>query len=123
MEILSKAATMAERRAERALSVLGLTYPQYCLLVEVKRSGEGTPLGVIADSMRCSRGNLTGVADRLERDGWVERDRSKDDRRVVNIRFVNTPANEARWDQAQAIVKGVSPKLPPEVEAYLTGIA
>ncbi|HEY3366404.1 MAG TPA: hypothetical protein VGK74_15215 [Symbiobacteriaceae bacterium] len=30
---------------------------------------------------------MTGVADRLERDGWLVRERTREDRRVVHIRL------------------------------------
>jgi DNA-binding MarR family transcriptional regulator len=60
--------------------------PQYQLLLAAM-GGDATTLGSLADELNCSRGNLTGVADRLERDGWLVRERSTEDRRVVNIRL------------------------------------
>lgn len=75
--------TLVEKRCHRFLvKRFGLTVPQYRLLVAAAE-GKAETLGALADDLSCSRGNLTGVVDRLERDGWVTRDRDRDDRRVV----------------------------------------
>lgn len=75
--------TLIEKRCHRFLvKRFGLTVPQYRLLMAAAE-GKAETLGALADDLNCSRGNLTGVVDRLERDGWVTRDRDRDDRRVV----------------------------------------
>lgn len=75
--------TLVEKRCHRFLvRRFGLTMPQYRLLMAAAE-GKAETLGALADDLSCSRGNLTGVVDRLERDGWVTRDRDRDDRRVV----------------------------------------
>jgi DNA-binding MarR family transcriptional regulator len=60
--------------------------PQYLLLLAAMY-GEATTLGSLADELNCSRGNLTGVADRLDCGGWLVGERSTEDRRVVNLRL------------------------------------
>jgi len=85
-------ADLVEKRCHRFLSrKYGLTMPQYQLLLAAMY-GDATTLGSLADELNCSRGNLTGVADRLERDGWLVRERSTEDRRVVNIRLTEKGA-------------------------------
>jgi len=87
LPLLQTIADLVEKRCHRFLSRnYGLTMPQYQLLLAAMY-GEATTLGSLADELNCSRGNLTGVADRLERDGWLVRERSTEDRRVVNIRL------------------------------------
>lgn len=78
---------MIEKRCHRFLSGrYGLTWPQYRLLMAAA-SGQASTLGELAEDVNCSRGNLTGVTDRLERDGWLARERDSDDRRVVTLRL------------------------------------
>lgn len=87
LPMLQTISALVEKRCHRFLTrQFGLTMPQYMLLLAAT-SGEATTLGALADDLNCSRGNLTGVADRLERDGWLVRERSTKDRRVVNIRL------------------------------------
>ncbi|MBY6277050.1 MAG: hypothetical protein CWE10_12705 [Symbiobacterium thermophilum] len=76
--------------------------PQYQLLLAAMHGG-ATTLGSLADELNCSRGNLTGVADRLERDGWLVRERSTEDRRVVNIRL--TEKGKKVWEIRNALAK------------------
>lgn len=87
LPMLQTIAALVEKRCHRFLTRnYGLTMPQYMLLLAAMY-GDATTLGGLADELNCSRGNLTGVADRLERDGWLVRERSTQDRRVVNIRL------------------------------------
>lgn len=87
LPMLQTIAALVEKRCHRFLTRnYGLTMPQYMLLLAAMY-GDATTLGGLADELNCSRGNLTGVADRLERDGWLVRERSTEDRRVVNIRL------------------------------------
>lgn len=46
---------------------------------------EGLPLSEISECIHRSPGNMTLVIDNLEKNGWVERVRSKEDRRVVLV--------------------------------------
>lgn len=73
-----------EKRIGRFLVRRGLTEPQFKLLVAVASQGSRT-LGDLAKALGCTRGNLTGVVDRLERDGWLNRVRHRDDRRIVTL--------------------------------------
>ncbi|HEY8346180.1 MAG TPA: MarR family transcriptional regulator [Symbiobacteriaceae bacterium] len=92
LPLLQTIADLVEKRCHRFLSrKYGLTMPQYHLLLAAM-CGDATTLGSLADELNCSRGNLTGVADRLERDGWLVRERSTEDRRVVNIRLTEKGA-------------------------------
>jgi DNA-binding MarR family transcriptional regulator len=93
LPLLQTIADLVEKRCHRFLSrKYGLTMPQYHLLLAAMYGDNATTLGSLADELNCSRGNLTGVADRLERDGWLVRERSTEDRRVVNIRLTEKGA-------------------------------
>jgi DNA-binding MarR family transcriptional regulator len=57
----------------------GLTPPQYFAL---NAMDEPTPMGKIADILKCDNSNLTWITDRLEERGLVERRSNPDDRRI-----------------------------------------
>lgn len=84
LELLQTINAMVEQRCHRFLAGRGLTVPQYRLLLTAASDNAPT-LGALAEGMLCSRGNLTGVADRLERDGWLLRRRHVADRRVITL--------------------------------------
>ncbi len=103
LPILQTISDLVEKRCHRFLSrKYGLTMPQYQLLLAAVY-GDATTLGSLADELNCSRGNLTGVADRLERDGWLVRERSTEDRRVVNIRL--TEKGTKVWEIKREVTK------------------
>ncbi|HEY3364233.1 MAG TPA: MarR family transcriptional regulator [Symbiobacteriaceae bacterium] len=103
LPLLQTIADLVEKRCHRFLNrKYGLTMPQYQLLLAAM-DGDATTLGSLADELNCSRGNLTGVADRLERDGWLVRERSTEDRRVVNIRL--TEKGNMVWEVKKELAK------------------
>ena len=71
----------------------GLTGPQAITLQGLLRSGE-MPAGALARKVSLSAGTLSGILDRLEAKGLVERTRSLADRRSVVVRV--TP-EASRW--------------------------
>lgn len=78
---------LVARRCDKFLtSHYGLTTPQYQLLLAAVQNQDMT-LGDLSEHLNCSRGNVTGIVDRLERDQWLKRERSRDDRRVITVRL------------------------------------
>lgn len=87
LPLIQLASDLIGRRLERYLLARhGLTLPQYQLLLAAART-EGATLGSLSEELDCSRGNITGIVDRLERDEWLRRERSQEDRRVVTVRL------------------------------------
>ena len=64
------------------LSKEQLTVPQLDIISCLDRS-KGLPLSELAERLLVTGGNITGIIDRLERDGYVYRERDKKDRRIV----------------------------------------
>lgn len=78
---------LVEKRCDRFLNArYGLTAPQYELLLAALDHSDMT-LGGLSEQLNCSRGNVTGIVDRLERDEWLKRERSQNDRRVITVRL------------------------------------
>jgi len=59
-----------------------LTVPQLDIITCLTRT-KGLSLSELADRLLVTGGNVTGIIDRLERDGYVYRVRDKNDRRIV----------------------------------------
>ncbi len=79
------AATQAITRGYRSrLSALGLTYPQYLVLLVLWEVGDATVKG-LADSLRLDSATLTPLLKRMEKAGLLTRTRDTVDQRVVNI--------------------------------------
>jgi DNA-binding MarR family transcriptional regulator len=68
-----------------------LTWPQLAALCELERLGS-CPLGRLAAEMYVGAPTVTGIVDRLERDGLVKRFREEGDRRKVLVDL--TPKGE-----------------------------
>jgi DNA-binding MarR family transcriptional regulator len=63
-----------------------LSEPQYNVLRILRGAGEkGLPCQRIAERMLTRLPDITRMLDRLEKAGWVERQRSTEDRRVINV--------------------------------------
>ena len=69
---------------ERVLR-LGLSMAQLNILYTLKRCGE-MPMSRLAEMLNVSLSNATGLIDRIEERGLVERTRVPEDRRIVLIR-------------------------------------
>lgn len=79
------AATHMVTRAYRPLlQDIGLTYPQYLVMLVLWQDG-GSLVGHIADRLKLSSNAITPLLDRLEGNGLVQRFRDKGDRRVVSV--------------------------------------
>lgn len=66
------------------LSKNGLTYPQYLVLVALYQHKKLT-VKKMGELLALDSGTLTPLLKRLEKEGLVSRQRSKDDERVVNV--------------------------------------
>ncbi|MDV9191392.1 MarR family transcriptional regulator [Streptomyces sp. SR27] len=68
-----------------ALKDLGLTYPQYLVMLVLWEHGE-LPVKGIGERLRLDSGTLSPLLKRLEAAGYVERRRSPEDERSVTVR-------------------------------------
>jgi DNA-binding MarR family transcriptional regulator len=66
------------------IAEFNLTHSQFFILAQVIESEGDTP-SQLAEKTLTDRATVTGLIDRLERDGWVERRPNKDDRRALSI--------------------------------------
>ena len=63
-----------------------LTGPQLTVMKLLEQVGD-LSLSELSDRIRAQNSTVTGIIDRMEREGLVVRERSKEDRRVVHIKL------------------------------------
>lgn len=82
---LIRTADQLENRLGRLLRDFGLTMSQYNVLRILRGEGAPLPSLEIADRMIRVVPAITGLIDRLEKQGWVARRRCEEDRRIVFV--------------------------------------
>jgi MarR family transcriptional regulator, organic hydroperoxide resistance regulator len=98
-------------KAGAALAELGLGFAQAHAL-RMLDPDEAMPMSALAERLFCDASNVTGLVDRLEARGLVERRSAEKDRRVKALAL--TPAGVALRDQVVAVMSE-----PPEAIAAL----
>jgi DNA-binding MarR family transcriptional regulator len=76
--------TADKPRRMATLNELGLAPMQSTALMQL-RPGEPMPMSALANALMCDNSNVTGIVDRLEAQGLVERRPSEHDRRVKTL--------------------------------------
>ncbi|MEV5945981.1 MarR family transcriptional regulator [Streptomyces sp. NPDC051993] len=95
------------------LKDLGLTYPQYLVMLTLWEHGE-LPVKKIGEKLRLDSGTLSPLLKRLESAGAIERHRSRADERSVTIRLTDrgTELRERAVAVPHRLAEAVN--LPPE---------
>ena len=83
---LARASTTFGRLTAKDIDQYGLTQPQFGVLEMLGHLGPLT-IGDIGKRMLVTAGCITVILDNLEKDGLVERIRSGEDRRVINVQL------------------------------------
>jgi len=73
----------------RLRTTFEITLPQFDVLSELEHAGAALTMSQLSQNLMVSNGNVTGVVDRLERDGYVRRAASPTDRRVQFIKLTD----------------------------------
>jgi len=77
---------------DQRLLPFGLTSPQY-FVFNALWMGDGVTVGELGERVSLDSSTLTGIIDRMERNGYVERRPNPDDRRSVLV-FLTSKAQE-----------------------------
>jgi len=83
---LMKAHNLLLREARRSVG-RDMTLPQFDVMAHLARRPEGMTAGELSRLLLVSAGNLTGIVDRLEREGLAKREAHESDRRATRIRL------------------------------------
>ena len=111
---LARTYRLAYRRHSRALAPLGLTVSQFDVLATLFRSpASGLRMGEISDRLLVTEGNVTGVVDRLQAAGLVERRADPVDRRAQRVRLTG---------QGHVLAERAIPVVEAELERVFAGL-
>ena len=118
--LLARTARSMKRALEARLSEHNITATQYIVL-EVLHDRDGASLSLLGRKLYFDNPTITGIVDRMERDGLVERRRIADDRRVINV-FLTAKGRELAH-RISAIAEAINceamNKFSPKQEAEL----
>ncbi len=112
---LYAAARAIQQRYRPLLEPLGLTYPQYLVML-VLWEQEGIPVKSIGGRLRLDSGTLTPLLKRLESAGIVRRERQADDNRVVLIHL--TDAGRDLQARAASVPGALLACVAPQAEQH-----
>ena len=107
---LVEGALRERMRAER-----GTTLPRFDVMAALYRAGEGLRMSDLSGVLMVSNGNVTGIVDRLEAEGLVERVAVEGDRRAVRVRLTarGRDAFEDMAEEHEVWVDGLLAGLTP----------
>ena len=74
--------------------------PRYDVLTALALSPNGLTMGELASSLMVTKGNITGVVNRLKQDGLVRKIKSRSDRRIQSVTL--SAEGRALWDDMHA---------------------
>ena len=97
--------------------------PTQCHVLHLIEPGQAMPMSRLARTLSCDASNVTGLVDRLEREGLIERQSSPEDRRVKVLAL--TPAgSRLRSELLRRVTDRPQPlaRLTPEERKALVRI-
>lgn len=102
------ASRLITREYQPFLDRLGITYPQYLVLM-ILWEEDGVPVNDIARKLILNTNTITPLLKRLEKDGIVKRKRSKEDERKVIVQL--TAKGREMQEEASLIPKKLAGRL------------
>lgn len=111
---------------QRLTRTAGTTLPRFDVLAQLDRHGAPVSMGELSQRLMVSKGNVTGLIDRLARDGLVARSRSPEDRRFQMVEL--TAAGKAFFakiadEHRQWVTEMMNGLSPDEMTALYTLLA
>lgn len=100
---------LVTREYQPHFDVLGITYPQYLVLLVLWEEKDGMTVVDIADRLLLGTNTVTPLLKRMEKERLIRRHRSKRDERKVVVSL--TPQGRELREQAAAIPLALGEKL------------
>ena len=121
--LVKRCGTLIAASAEKAFEGDTLSFTQWVVLIRLRSHGKPMKATELSEWLGHDPGALTRVVDSLERQGFVKRERSRSDRRVVTIEL--TPSGRVEAEQALRKVidmlnELLEPFSPEEVKTLTT---
>ncbi len=77
------------------------TLPRFDLLAQLERTPDGLKMSELSRRLMVTGGNVTGLADQLEKEGLLARESVETDRRATRLKL--TPAGRRRFAEMAAV--------------------
>ncbi len=97
LRLLTCSNLVETRVRSRLRSDFDCTLPRFDLVAQLDRHPEGLKMGELSRRLMVTGGNITGITDQLEADGWVERAGVDNDRRAWRVKL--TPRGKKAFRQ------------------------
>jgi DNA-binding MarR family transcriptional regulator len=104
LRMLSTTKLISQEVRRRLRNEFGATLPQFDLMAQLYRERDGLRLGELSKRTMVTNGNVTGLVERLESDGFVARETPDGDRRVTVAKL--TPKGEELFAAMAAAHEG-----------------
>ena len=97
--------SMVERRVRSRLHAdFGVTLPRFDVMAALYDAPEGVSMGEVSRRLMVSNGNVTGIVERLAREGLVRRRTNPDDRRSQLVRL--TASGRTAFEEMAGVHEG-----------------
>ncbi len=87
LRLLTCSNLVETRVRSRLRSDFDCTLPRFDLVAQLDRHPDGLKMGELSRRLMVTGGNITGITDQLEADGWVERAGVDNDRRAWRVKL------------------------------------
>lgn len=82
---------------KRLRSEFDTTLPRFDMMAQLERHPDGLKMTELSRRLMVTGGNVTGITDQLENEGFVVRSADPNDRRSISVKL--TPAGRAQFDR------------------------
>lgn len=115
VQLMKKVMNNLRHRMSSHFKEMNFTGPQGSLIGTLSRYGE-MKISDLSEMLELSNSTVSGIVDRLEAQGMVERIRSKEDRRVVNIKITDKcrKITQDRFEEINMMIEQMMDKATPE---------
>ncbi len=97
LRLLTCSNLVETRVRSRLRGAFDCTLPRFDLVAQLDRHPDGLKMGELSRRLMVTGGNITGITDQLEADGWVERAGVDNDRRAWRVKL--TPRGKKAFRQ------------------------
>ena len=104
LRLLSCTVRVENTIRSRLRTTFGITLPRFDLMAQLERHPDGLRMGELSKRMMVTGGNVTGIADQLEREALVLRVPDPQDGRAFMLKL--TPRGRTAFAQMAAVHQG-----------------
>ncbi len=122
LRLLTCTTVMERAIREKLRTEFETTLPRFDFLSALDRAPDGLTMGQISERLMVSNGNVTGLAARLEQDGFIVRQVTKPDRRTQCVKLTPFGYKEfQKWARAHEgwVDEMMGQLSAPEIETLL----